>query len=281
MQKSMKCYLNGTILPREEAQLHLNDLALLRGFGIFDYFVFQRYQPRFLEDYLNRFFRSIEFLGLQSPLNRDELRQTIHQLIAANEVPDGGIRLQLTGGYTTDGFTPTIGNLFILQSPIPSMPKHILEGGGRVALYEHQRELPNVKSVNYLTGVYLLPWLKEQNAHYPLYHDGTYLRESDRSNFFLIDEAGTVVTPKEKVLHGVTRLKILELAKGLGMRTEEREITLDELNSAKEIFFTSSIKGALPIVAVDGKPVGNGRLGEQTSKLQEAFLSLVSTEQVH
>ena len=52
----MKCYLNGNILPESEAQLHLNDLALLRGYGIFDYFVFERFQPRFLEDYLNRFF---------------------------------------------------------------------------------------------------------------------------------------------------------------------------------------------------------------------------------
>ncbi|MEO0724241.1 MAG: aminotransferase class IV [Bacteroidota bacterium] len=277
----MKCYLNGDIIPLEAAQLQINDLALLRGFGIFDYFVFQRYQPRFLEDYLNRFFGAIEFLGLDSPLERDEVRTAIHQLIAANEVPDGGIRLSLTGGYSLDGFTPTTGNFFIIQSPFPSVPEEILQNGGRVALYQHQRELPNVKSINYLSGVYLLPWLKERNAHYPLYHDGTYVRESDRSNFFIIDEAGTLITPKDKVLHGITRLKILEVARDLGMRVEERDVELAELKAAREMFFTSSIKGALPIVSIDGQIIGNGQLGEQTQKLQEAFLSLVSTEQVH
>ncbi len=277
----MKCYLNGAIIAQKEAQLRINDLALLRGFGIFDFFVFERYQPRFLEDYLNRFFGAIEFLGLESPLDKDEVRTAVHQLIAANEMPNGGIRLSLTGGYSEDGFTPTLGNFFIIQSPFPTVPAQILKHGGRAALYEHQRELPNVKSTNYLTGVFLLPWLKEQNADYPLYHDGTFVRESDRSNIFLIDEAGTIITPKEKVLYGITRNKILEVAKELGMPTEEREVKLAELYSAKEIFFTSSIKGALPIVSINGQAVGNGQLGVQTQKIQEAFLSLVSMEQVH
>lgn len=277
----MKCYLNGKILPREDAQLHLNDLSILRGYGIFDYFVFERFQPRFLEDYLDRFYRSADFLGLQCPVERDELRKAIHQLIAANEVPSGGIRLELTGGYTTDGFTPTIGNLFILQGPFPSPPPEQFDLGSRVVTYQHQRELSNVKSLNYLIGIYLLPWLKEQNAHYLLYHDGQYLRESDRSNFFLINESGALVTPKDKVLAGVTRAKVLDCARELGIPIEEREVKIEELETATEAFLTSSTKGALPVSFIDGKTVGNGRPGPQTQALQEAFLALVKAEQVH
>ncbi len=276
----MKCYLNGSILPASEANLQLNDLALLRGYGIFDYFVFQRFQPRFLTDYIDRFFGAIDYLGLDCPYSRDEVRQAIHQLIAANEVPDGGIRLVLTGGYSNNGFAPTTCNFFILQSPFPKVPDHIQNNGGRVALYQHQREIPNVKSINYMTGIYLLPWLKEQGADYPLYHDGTYLRESDRSNFCLIDKEGTVITPKDKVLMGITRKKVLEVARDLGMLVEEREVLVGELDTAVEVFFTSSIKGALPIVSIDGKAVGNGKPGPKTQALSEAYTALISAEQV-
>lgn len=277
----MKCYLNGNILPESEAQLHLNDLALLRGYGIFDYFVFERFQPRFLEDYLNRFFGAIDFLGLQCPLDRNGVRQAVHQLIAANELHNGGIRLLLTGGYTPDGFTPTAGNFFILQSAFPKVPERIVENGARIGLFKHQRELPNVKSINYLTGIYLLPELRKKGMDYPLYHDGQYLRESDRSNFFLVDADGTLVTPKDKILMGITRLKIIELAKELGMPLEEREVKVKELDGASEVFFTSSIKGAVAIVEIDGKAVGNGKPGPKTRALHEAYVALAAAEQVH
>ena len=116
---------------------------------------------------------------------------------------------------------------------------------------------------------------------YPLYHDGQYLRESDRSNFFLVDADGTVVTPKDKILMGITRLKIIELAKELGMPLEEREVKVEELDSASEVFFTSSIKGAVAIVEIDGKAVGNGKPGPKTQALHEAYVALAAAEQVH
>lgn len=281
MEQSMKCYLNGKILPLQDAQLNINDLSILRGYGIFDYFLFERFQPRFLEDYLNRFYRSAAFLGLQCPIEKDELRKAIHQVIAANEVPTGSIRLELTGGYAEDGFTPTLGNLFILQGSFPVPPPEHFQIGSRVATYQHQRALPSVKSLNYLIGIYILPWLEEQNAHYPLYLDGQFVRESDRSNFFLINEAGTLITAKDKILQGITRAKVLDCARELGIPTEVREVKVEELYTAKEAFMTSSIKGALPVSFIDGKAVGNGRPGEQTLALQDAFLSLVKMEQVH
>ncbi len=275
----LKCYLNGAIIPEETAQLGLNDLALLRGFGIFDYFVFERFQPRFLEDYLDRFYRSAKCLGLVSPIDRENLKQGIHQLIAANEQPSGGIRLVLTGGYTPDGYAPTVGNLFVLQSPFPGPPPIQFERGARVATYQYQRELPEIKSLNYLIGIHLLPWLKEQEAEYILYHDGKYIRESDRSNFFLITEDDVLVTAKDKVLAGITRAKILALARKIGMKVEEREVSLAEWKEAKEAFLTSSTKGALPVSFIDGKAIGKGEPGTHTKALQAAFLALVAEEQ--
>lgn len=272
----MNCYINGQLIPQAEASLGVTDLALIRGFGIFDYFVFENQQPRFLEDYLNRFTRSAAKMHMELPLSREELASQIQKLIQQNGQDKGGIRLLLTGGYTENGFTPSTPNLLILQYPFSQPPAEHYEQGARIMTHHYQRELPTVKTINYLRGIWLIPALKAQQADYVLYHDGQYVRESDRSNFFLVDKEGVLVTPAERVLLGITRMKLLQLAKGLGIPTAERDIELTELEGAQECFISSSLKGALPIRSIDGKPVGEGKPGPLSRQLQQAFQDLVA-----
>lgn len=270
----MYCYINGQLFPQAEASLGVADLALLRGFGIFDFFVFENHQPRFLEDYLDRFTRSAVKMHLELPITREELAHQIHQLIRQNEQEKGGIRLLLTGGYTENGFTPpNTPNLLVLQYPFSQPPAEQYEHGARIMTHHYQRELPTVKTINYLRGIWLIPELKARQADYVLYHDGQYVRESDRSNFFLVTQEGELVTPAEKILLGITRMKLLDLARSLGIPTTERDITLDELKRARECFISSSLKGALPISSIDGKPVGDGKPGPVNRQLQQAFLA--------
>ena len=94
----MYCYFNGEMIPQAEARLGLMDLAVIRGYGIFDYFVFENYQPRFLEDYLNRFYRSAAFLDMTMPIDKAAFAEAVLALIRKNGQPTGGIRLLLTGG---------------------------------------------------------------------------------------------------------------------------------------------------------------------------------------
>jgi branched-subunit amino acid aminotransferase/4-amino-4-deoxychorismate lyase len=269
------CYLNGQIILQSAANIGITDLTLLRGHGVFDYFVFEHQRPRFLDDYVNRFFNSAAHLHLSAPVSKEALRQGVLDLIAANNIDDGGIRLVLTGGYSADGYTPTVGNIFILQYPFPQIPAALFEKGAAVATYQHQRELPEAKSLSYMTGIKLLPWLKAQKADYPLYHDGVYLRESDRSNFFLVGPEGQLITSADKILGGITRAKVIELAKAYGIPVELREVAVTELATAREVLFTSSIKGVLPITLIDGKPVADGQPGPMAKRLQDGFLRLV------
>jgi branched-subunit amino acid aminotransferase/4-amino-4-deoxychorismate lyase len=271
----MYCYINGQLYPQAEASLGVADLALLRGFGIFDYFVFEDQRPRFLDDYLDRFTRSALKMHLELPISREELAQEIHRLIRQNGQEKGGIRLLLTGGYTENGFTPITPNLLILQYPFSMPPAEQYEHGARIMTHPYQRELPTVKTINYLRGIWLIPELKAQQADYVLYHDGRYVRESDRSNFFLVTREGQLVTPAEQVLLGITRMKLLALARSMGIPTTEREVALAELEQAQECFISSSLKGALPITSIDGKAVGDGKPGPISRQLQQAFLDLV------
>ena len=261
-------HLNGNIVGTQEAMLRVNDLAILRGYGVFDYFAFEQEQPLFFEDYINRFLNSAKLLDLNAPFSKDELKERIQALIKANNQQEGGIRLLMTGGYADDGYTPTDPNFIILQYPLPTYDPLKFEKGVSMLSHQHQRELPEVKTINYITGIKVQQRLKANKADYVLYHDGVYLRESDRSNFFMVSKDGAIVTPSDKILYGITRKQVLESVEG-HFEVEEREVHIQELNDAQELFLTSSTKGAMPVVQIDGQIVGTGEPGPVTKKVME------------
>ncbi len=262
--------INGAFVRTEDASLHISDLSILRGFAIFDYFRVRKGKAIFMEDHLERFFRSAKLIGLEIPYSPGEVQQMIESLIIKNGLDKFSIRLQLTGGYSDNGFTPGRPNLFLLSAPFPVLPEKYYLEGWHVLTLEFQRELPEVKTTNYLTGIRILPLLEENDAQAPLYHDGTFIRESDRSNFFIVNQEGVLVTPKDKILLGVSRKITLKIAQGL-IKTEERDITLEELRNAKEMFLTGSTKPIVPVTKLDGKTVGNGKPGAVTLQLMAKF----------
>jgi branched-subunit amino acid aminotransferase/4-amino-4-deoxychorismate lyase len=262
------CHLNGNIVNASEASLKVGDLAILRGYGIFDFFTFQYSFPHFFDDYLDRFINSSKRLRLDLPYSRADLKQFILDLIQANGETQGGMRLVLTGGYAEDGYTPVAPNFIMLQYPLPTYSADKYEKGLSLMTFQHQRELPEVKTINYITGIWLLDKIRDANADDVLYHDGTYIRESVRSNFFLVSEEGTLITPADKILMGITRKQILEAVEGI-IEVEERDVLLNEVKTAQEAFLTSSTKGAMPVVQIDGHEIGTGEPGPVTKKVME------------
>ncbi|MBX2870715.1 MAG: aminotransferase class IV [Saprospiraceae bacterium] len=268
-------HINGELTPVAEAQLHVTDLAIMRGYGVFDYFRALQGRALFVEDYVQRFFNSAKLLQLEVPCSQLELRQNIQQLLDKNGEDKAGIRLILTGGYTTDSYTPVKPNLLILQHPYASYAAEAYERGIKMLTYEYRREIPVAKTINYVTGIRIQKWLKENGADAVLYYDNDIIKESDRSNFFLIDQAGKLVTPEADVLPGITRMKVIQVAKELGLPVEERTVQLNEIFEAKEAFITSSIKGVLPVTYMDDKAIGTGQVGDISKQLGAAFEALV------
>lgn len=267
--------LNGKLSKVEETHLQVSDLSILRGFGIFDYFLVRDGQPLFLSDYLDRFYTSAERLGLSIPVERSGLTRQIMELLEANGQLDAGIRLVLTGGYADDSYTPVEPNLLVMQHTFKAPPAWQFERGIRLMSYNHQRELPEIKSINYLTGIRLQPVMRAAGADYLLYHDQGVIRESDRSNFFALTEEGVLVTPHEQILRGITRKQVLDLAPDI-VRVEERTVHMDELPTFREAFLTSSTKGVMPVVQVDETVIGEGLPGEVTLRLGALFVERVS-----
>jgi D-alanine transaminase/branched-chain amino acid aminotransferase len=111
--------------------------------------------------------------------------------------------------------------------------------------------MPHVKTTDYLMAIWLQPWVKEQGADDVLYHHNGIVSEFPRSNFFLVADEKTLVTPAHHILHGVTRKQILQVAKAKGMNVIEKDISMEEIRSAKEAFISSSTKRVIPIRQLD------------------------------
>jgi len=244
-------YINGAFISVEQASLPINDLGIQRGYGVFDFLRVNGNDPLFIDDHLDRFYFSAEVMRLNIKQERGEIKSIIQQLINTNNLNHSGVRLILTGGASDDGYKINEPRLSIIQQSLKPPPDKLPETGTRLVSNEYQRQLPHVKTTDYLMAIWLQPWMKENNADDILYYDNGLITECPRSNFFMITKENILVTPKEKILHGITRKKIISLAKKLGIKIEERDIQLNEIPEIKEAFITSSTKRILPVSKID------------------------------
>ncbi len=262
----MYSFLNSEFLPAEKTFVHVSDLATQRGYGIFDFFKVVNGRPLFLNDYFDRFYRSAESMRLSISLSREELKKVIHELIAKNGHPDCGIKMILTGGYSPDGYEIATSNLIITQHPLTMPGQALLEKGVKIITYEYVRDISYVKTINYIMGIWLQKQVKEQNAFDVLYHMNEQVSEFPRCNLFIVLHDGTVVTPAERVLYGITRKNILSLS-GKKFSIQAGNVTLNDVLKAREVFLTSTTKRIVPIVQVDNTIIGDGKPGIVTLEL--------------
>jgi len=255
--------INGQFFKTSEANILITDLAVQRGYGIFDFFVTVNNQPVFLDDHLDRFYNSASIMRLEPVPNRVELKRLIYKLIEKNEIPNSGIRITLTGGYSTDGYSIATPNLLITQNPF-TYNIDSFEKGINLVTYNYQRQLPQVKTIDYLQAIYLQPFIKENKADDVLYHNEGEIRECPRGNFFIVTKDEEVITPTKDILAGVTRKKVLSFS---DFNAKEASIKLEDIDNVAEAFVTSTTKFVLPVFSIDGKLIGNGRPGKITTKL--------------
>ena len=269
----MAVFLNDRFLDDHEARLPITDLAIQRAYAVFDFFRTVGGKPLFLDDYIDRFYHSAAGLCLQPIQPPETLKSIIPELIERSGLLEAGVRLQLTGGISPDGFSPAEPNLILSCKPLLVAGEVAFEKGIRVLSYEFQRELPEIKSINYLTAIRLKPYLTEKGADEVLYHKNGLVTEFPRANVFAVTQGGALVTPAENMLPGITRKQVLALARDI-MPVEVRDLPLAELKQAAEIFLTSTTKRLMPVLALDGQVVGGGRPGAFTRRLNELFIAL-------
>lgn len=272
------CYLNGTLIPLAEARVGVLDLGMLRGFGIYEGITAFSDKPFRFNDHWERFELSAHALGLVIPAKKEEIEAAMRELIKRNSPGKrAGIRMVLTGGEALHGLEHVPGRetLFIVAEPVVPLSSELYEKGAKLITYEHQRFMPEMKTINYITAVILQEKRKAAGAIEILYTSNDRVLECATSNVAIVKN-GKVITPDADILKGVTRKVMLEVARE-AHQVEERAVSIDEFFDADEAFITSSFKDIVPIVTVDARTIGTGKPGLVTKDLMKRFAAYANS----
>jgi branched-chain amino acid aminotransferase len=268
------CWFNGSIHKVEDVQIGINDLGLMRGYGLFDYF--RTYNQRVFQWdwYWERYSNSSLKLRIQNPITKEAAFKIVNELIAAQGPADCAIRFLLTGGFTEDSVKMTSPNLFIVSEDLHHSAPEEYQKGIKVISDEYVRDMYEIKSTDYKQFMFLQADIKTANASDVLFHKNGDISELSRSNVFIIN-GNTLATPDTNILKGITRRTVLELAKA-DFKIEERAVSFQEVLNAQEVFTTSTTKRVLPITVIDDHIIGNGSIGPKTQFLLDKINALVA-----
>ena len=262
-------YIDGAFVPANQAVIPVDDLAVLRGYGVFDLVRTYGGKPFFLKEHIQRLRNSAAEIGLHMPWTTRELIGIVNETLAKNSHRESNIRIVVTGGSSPDFTTPQdTPRLLVLVSPLPELPAAWYSDGVKIITLVTERFKPGAKSINYIPATVALEKARRENAIEALYLDRQgYVLEGTTSNIFAFT-GRALVTPGRDILPGITRQVVLDVA-AKHFEIQIRDISRKELLTADEVFITGTNKGVVPVIQVDDTVIGRGAPGPLTRRLTD------------
>lgn len=271
-------YVNGHYLPHKRASIHIED----RGFQFADavYEVIAVRRGRLIDEgmHLRRLHRSLGELRIAAPMSDAAMRAVMAEVVRRNRVMDGMLYLQVSRGSAPRDFAfPHHVKPSLVMTSRPTRgpaPRLIEVGVGVITIDDIRWARPDIKSVSLLPNAIGKQRAKEAGAYEAWQVDAAgNVTEGTSSNAWIITGAGEVITRQAdtRILNGITRIGLLGLLEGEGLRVVERPFSVAEAKSAREAFLTSTTNFVLPVVSIDGTPIGNGHPGSIVRKLRQVY----------
>jgi branched-chain amino acid aminotransferase len=306
----MDIFLNGKMLPPEQALLPVDDAGFQHAVGLFETMSAHHSRVFRLSQHLDRLRESAIQLGLSRELDVDALTQAVQITLDHNQIDQARIRLTVTpgslsmlSGRSSQGGTGGVsggasgvnsGGTVLIQPTAPTQydPKYFQEGITVLIAQPGANPfdpLAGHKTLNYWGRLRTLRQAASAGAGEAIWMNiSNHLAGGAISNLFLIKD-GELLTPIARgeevekslpapVLPGITRAAVIELAEGQGITTHKRMLSIDDLVEADEVFLTNSSWQVLPVSRVEKAEVGDGKAGEITTRLRGALLELIEKE---
>ncbi len=261
------CWLEGEVLPLEEARIPVLDHGLLYGDGVFEGIRFYRGRPFLLGEHLRRLRRSAKAISLECPWSDLELGGITERVVTAFGEPEGYLRLLITRGEGPLGIDPAscrTPRLIVIAARLQMVDHASRETGVRLITASIRRLPPDgldprIKSLNYLNSI--LARLEANRAgaeEAVLLNANGRVAEGTADNLFLVRD-GLLLTPPvtDGALPGITRDLVMELAREGGIATRECSLTSYDLHTAEECFLTGTGTGLVPVREIDCRSLDN------------------------
>lgn len=282
---SRVAYVNGRYRPHAEASVSIEDRGFQFADGVYEVIAIDR--GRFVDEipHLDRWDRSLGALRLHPAMPRNAMRRVMAEMLRRNRVREGILYMQLTRGraHRDAPFPRQSAPTLVMTCRRQSLPSEtqVQAGTAVLSVPEIRWQRCDVKSVALLPNV-----LAKQRAREAGAYEAWFTRESDgvvteggSTNAFIVDGEGRLVThpASNAILGGITRERVIGLARAAGMTVEERPFTLEEAKRAREAFITSTTTGVYPIVRIDDASVANGKPGSLTLELAQHYRTFSAT----
>jgi len=266
-------------LPEEEAKVSVFDRGFLFADAVYEVTSVLNGKLIAFDGHAVRLERSLNELGMKTPITTEELLEVHKQLVERNGIEEGMVYLQISRGnpgdrdfaYPSDDTEPTV-VLFTQTANLLSNPK--LETGMKVISIEDNRwARRDIKTVQLLYPSMAKMAAKAEGADDAWMVEDGHVTEGSSNNAYIVKD-GKIITRHlgNEILHGITRAAVLAYAKSAQMVVEERPFTIEEAKEADEAFITSASTFVMPVVEIDGVKLGDGKPGQSAMRLRELYL---------
>jgi len=273
-------YVNGRYLPGDRAMVHIEDRGYQFSDGIYE--VCEVREGRIIDEarHLARLQRSLDELRIAVPMPASALGVVMRECLRRNRVRGGILYLQITRGvarrdhsFPPPGTRPSI--VVTARSLDGAANERVAaEGVAVITLPDNRWERVDIKSISLLPNILAKQLAREHGAREAWFVDRDgHVTEGSSSNAWIVSKEGRVVTRRAErgILRGITRAVLIEAIKAEGFELEERPFTPEEAYGAREAFLTSASQVVLPVVRIDGRPIGNGVPGSVATALRAKF----------
>lgn len=282
---ALKIFISGKLYDKQDAKISVYDHGLLYGDGVFEGIRSYAGKVFRLEEHLERLWKSAKAIALEIPMTRQALGQAIYDTLAANDFQDAYIRLVVTRGSGTLGLDPnkcSNPEVIIITDLIALYPAEYYQQGMEIVtastIRNHPAALsPRIKSLNYLNNILAKIEGKRAGCEEALMLNVRgEVAECTGDNLFLVRNGALLTPPLDAgILEGVTRDAVIELALAAKIEFREMTLTRHDIYVADECFLTGTAAEVVPVVKIDGRPIGDGAPGPITGQLMRAFHELV------
>ena len=285
---SLKVYIDGDLVDKQQAKISVFDHGLLFGDGVFE--GIRSYQGKVfhLDAHIRRLYDSARAIRLEIPMDPKQLDEAIYQTLAANDLTDAYIRVIVTRGVGHLGLSPyktANPSVIIITDQIELYPPELYENGLEIIICSTIRNHPNalsprIKSLNYLNNIMAKVEALDAGVleAIMLNHNGL-VAECTGDNVFIVRD-GRLFTPPTAsgILEGVTRNVVIQSARDSDIVVLEKNLTRYDLYCADECFLTGTAAEVIPVTKIDGRVIGTGKVGPVTARLVQAFGELTGKQ---
>ncbi|HAO26449.1 MULTISPECIES: D-amino-acid transaminase [unclassified Methylophaga] len=269
-------YLNGEFLSADKAQVSVYDRGYLLGDGVYEVIPVYAGNAFLLDRHLQRLQNSLDGVRIENPFSGKQWTDIVNELIARNNAGNQSLYLQVTRGVAPRDHIFPIGvapSVFMMSNPLhPVAESWKTEGIKAITTADIRWMRCDIKAITLLANSLMKQLAQDAGAQEALLIRDNYLTEGSASNAYAVIDGVIFTAPKdEKVLPGITRDLLIELAAKADIPLHERAISESALRNADEIWISSSTKEVVPVTLLDGEIVGSGKPGPVWQQMDALF----------